>query len=302
MDRDRIREALTGPIASVHVPFRQDGAIDYDSLRRLLDFAIDGGSKTALLTYGNSLFSLLTDQEVADVTQAVVEQVAGRALVVAADRSWWTGQEVAFARFARETGADLLMVLPPHWAASWTVETLVDHYAAVAQEIPVMVVTNLFRTAQAQGLATMERLRDEVPGVVAVKDDVCGSFARKLGLLVHEKWAVIAGGQKQNHLNALPYGCDGYLSTYSSFAPHIAQRYWRGIQAQDWSAATAVIREFDMPYFDLLLPFPGGFDAAIHATFELFGLAQRWRRSPYHSASDEDLARLADFFTSKGLL
>ena len=36
----------------------------------------------------------------------------------------------------------MLMVLPPDWAHSTTVESLVAHYGAVAKQIPVMVVTN----------------------------------------------------------------------------------------------------------------------------------------------------------------
>jgi 4-hydroxy-tetrahydrodipicolinate synthase len=296
------QDPLRGPIASVHVPFHQDGEIDYPGLRRMVDFVIDGGTGTVLLTYGNSLYSLLSDQEVVEVTRAVVEQTAGRALVVAADRIWATPKTVEFARFCRETGADLLMVLPPDWASSCTVDTLVEHYAAVAQEIPVMVVTNLFAQSQARGLQTLTRLYQEVPGVVAVKDDICGAFGRRVAALVSERWTFLAGGQKQNHLDALPYGCQGYLSTFSAFKPEIAQRYWQAIQAQDTEAAVAVIRDYDMPFFDHILPLPGSFDAGIHGALELFGLAQRWRRKPYYSLNDHELNHLADFFRAKGLL
>ena len=98
---------------SVHTPFHASGEIDFTSLRGLIERGIAAGSTTMLLTYGDSLFSLLTDDEVDEVTRVVTEQTAGRAAVVAADRIWWTGKTVAFARYAREVGADLLMVLPP---------------------------------------------------------------------------------------------------------------------------------------------------------------------------------------------
>jgi dihydrodipicolinate synthase/N-acetylneuraminate lyase len=296
-----LRAALGGPIASVHTPFTQHGEIDVPALRRLVDFAIAGKAAALMLTYGNSLYSLLSDAEVMDVTRLVVAQAARRLPVVAADRVWGTAQTVAFARWCREQGVDILMVLPPDWAGSCTVETLVDHYAAVAAEMPVMVVTNLFAQSQARGLRTIERLRHETPGVVAVKDDVCGAFGRKLAALVGQSWAVIAGGQKQNHFDAWPYGCSGYLSTFSVFAPAVAQRYWQAICRNDHAAAVAVIRDFDMPFFDQILSLPGGFDAGIHATLEIFGLAQRWRRKPYYSLGDEDVERLRAFFKSKGI-
>ena len=291
-----LRTLLTGPVMSVHTPFTREGAIDYDSLRGLVDKGIDAGSTTMLLTYGDSLYSLLTDDEVADVTRVVAEQTAGRAAVVAADRIWWTGKTVDFARYAREVGADLLMVLPPDWAGSCTADSYVAHYAAAAAEIPVMVVTNAFSRSQAMGLEVLRRLRDDVPGVIAIKDDLVGVFARKMALLLHGHWAIISGGQKQNHFDLIHYGCDGYLSTFVTFAPQVTQAYWRAVQAEDWNEAARIIRDFDMPYFDYVLNVTGGFDAALHGTYEFFGLSQRWRRPPYHSLTDEQMEQLSQLF------
>ena len=290
-----LRSLLTGPVMSVHTPFTRDGAIDFDSLRGLVELGIDGGSTTMLLTYGDSLFSLLTDDEVAEVTRVVAEQTAGRAAVVAADRIWWTGKTVAFARYAREVGADLLMVLPPDWAGSCTADTLVAHYSAAADEIPVMVVTNVFSRSHGLGLEVLRRLRDEAPGVVAIKDDLVGVFARKMALLLHGHWAIISGGQKQNHFDLIHYGCDGYLSTLVTFAPQITQAYWKAVQANELGAAAGIIRDYDMPYFEYVLNVVGSFDAALHGTYELFGLAQRWRRPPYHSLTDEQMEALSQF-------
>lgn len=299
---DAVRAALTGTVSSIHIPFRRDGAIDYDALRRVLDHAIAAGSKTMLLTYGDSLYSLLTDDEVADVTKVVVEHTARRAMVVAADRIWWTGKEVEFARACRGLGVDMLMVLPPDWAASCTVATLVAHYKAVAQEIPVMLVTNLFRRSSALAFETMKILMDEAPNVLAVKDDLVGEFARKMALLVHDRWAVLSGGLKQNHLDVWPYGCDGYMSTFLHFKPEIAQSYWRAIQARDIAQAVSIIHTYETPYFDHIMGMTGGFDAGFHATLELFGLAGRWRRPPYHSATDAEMEKLADVLRSLSLL
>lgn len=297
-----IRAALTGPIASIRLPFARDGGIDEAGLREYVERSITHGTHTLLLTYGDSLFSLLSDQEIADVTRIVADQGRGRALVVAADGQWWTGQTVAFAQYAVSVGADVLMVLPPDWGVSCTPQTFADHYAAVSQHIPVMTVTNVFARNPGRGLDTLRLVRDTVPGVVAVKDDITGDFARKLSLLVHEHWAVFAGGQKQNHLNMLPYGCDGYLSSLIVCAPDITQRYWHAIRANDLAAAGAIIRDYDMPYFNFIGSLAGGFDAGMRGVLELTGIAGRWRRPPYHSLSDADLERLGDFLKSHGLL
>ncbi len=254
-----------------------------------------------LLTYGDSLYSLLTDEEVAEVTRVVARHTAGRALVVAADRMWAVPKEIEFARYARDAGADVVMVLPPDWAQSCTLETLIEHYTAVAREIPVMAVTNYLGQRPIEfGIELMLRLA-AIPGMVAVKDDVCGEFAQRLGQELYGKLALVSGGQKRNHVDMHPHGCDGYLSTFIRFYPQVAHAYWRAIEANDIDAAQRIIREYDVPLFDHILSARGSFDAAIHGMLELFGIAPRWRRKPYHSCTDAEIDQLAAFLNQLGI-
>lgn len=303
MTRQEARERVVGPVASVATPFCQGGSVDEHGLRRFIDFTIDGGASTIMLTYGDSLCTLLTDDEIARITAICAEHTAGRAVVVAADRGWGLNKEVEYAKCCAEVGADLLMVLPPDWAGSCTQDTLVAYYAAVAEEIPVMIVTNIFaRRGDAFAMETLARVLAEVPGVVAVKDGLCGPFARKLGLLAADEWSLMAGGQKQNHLNMLPYGCHAYLSTFIKFAPQVTRDYWAAIQRDDIPATTGIIAQYDIALFDFLMTLTGGFDAGVHGAMELFGVTQRWRRAPYHSLTDDEMDHLAGFFQGLGLL
>jgi dihydrodipicolinate synthase/N-acetylneuraminate lyase len=298
-----VRAALSGPWPSIRTPFTRDGDLDFAALRKHLDFLLTAKAKAVVLTWGDSLFSLLTEDEIARLTKAVVEQVAGRAFVVAADGSWATRKVVEFAKYCADLGADMLMVKAPDWAGSTTVESLIAHYRAVAEHLPVMLVTNyLGSRGQAFGLSVIRALYEQVPGVMAVKDDVGGEFICKACLLTHDRWALSAGGQKSNHLLMHPYGVDGYLSTFLTFKPEIAWRYWSAIQSNDLTAARNVIRDYDLPLFDYLLASEGSFDAAIHGIYELFGLATRYRRPPYHSLTDRQMESLAGFLRSKRIL
>ena len=159
-----------------------------------------------------------------------------------------------------------------------------------------MLVTALFIANQPLGLRVIETVRDQVPGVVAIKDDVTGAFARRMALLTHDRWAVISGGQKQNHLDVHPYGCDGYMSTYLHFLPKIAHAYWQAVDGGDLTAAARIIRDFDHPWMAFADTLPGGFDAMYHGAQEIFGIAGRWRRPPYHSLDDAEMERLREFF------
>lgn len=288
---------------SLKTPFTRDGAVDYDGLRRLIDFNLTAGAKALMLTAGDSQFIALSEKEIAEVTKVTVEHTAGRALVIAADRYYHTAQAVEFARYAREVGADIVMVMPPDWGGSSTPQTFTDHYRAVSEVMPVMLVTNVFGPRGNKfGYDTFKLLLSQAENIVAIKDDICGEFARKMSLLVQDRWAVVSGGQKQNHLNNHPYGCDGYLSTFLSIKPEISWTYWKAATANDLPEMKRIIRYYDNPFFDYVIGLPGGFNAGIQACLELKGIAGRWRRKPYYNLNDAEFAALGEKMKQLGLL
>ena len=298
-----MRARLSGPMPSLKTPFNRDGSIDFNGLRNLIDCNLAAGAKTLMLTAGDSHYVALSEREIAEVTRVTIQHNAGRALVIAADRYYNTAQAVEFAGFARDAGADLLMVMPPDWGGSCTPASLAEHYRTVAEVMPVMLVTNVFIARGAKfGLDTLKLVLSATDKVVAIKDDLCGEFARKMSVQVQDRWAVVSGGQKQNHLNNHPYGCDGYLSTFITFKPEIAHAYWQAISANNLPEARRIIRDYDFPFFELVMGLPGGFNAGIQAMLELKGIAQRWRRKPYHSLSDQELEVFAHGLRKIGLL
>jgi 4-hydroxy-tetrahydrodipicolinate synthase len=302
ISREEVRESLTGPVASLSTPFTFDGDVDYAGLRTLVDGNLAGGSNSALLTYGDSLFTLLSDDEISEITRVVADQTGKRGITVAADGGWWSGKTVEFARYCREVGVGVLMVKPPIWGGSVTADTLVAHYQEIAAEIPIMLVTNIWAANPSEGLNTIEVVLDKVDGVVAIKDDILGQFVRKMTAMVSEEWAVFAGGQKQNHLDIVHYGAVGYMSTFVSFHAPVTQQYWDAVERNDWTAAAKIIAEHDWPFFEYIGGLTGGFDAGMHGLLELTGVAGRWRRKPFYSLNDEELDGLKAFCQSHGWL
>lgn len=298
-----LQEALSSLIPSVRVAFQENGEIDYSGTRNYVERCIQNGSKALMLTFGDSLYSVITDAELAEVTRVVIDQARGRAKVIAAERQWWTGKIVSWAKECRGMGADILMVFPPDWAQSCTLDTLVKHYAAVAKEMPVMLVTAvLFSRGQSFRLQLIERLYKEVPNVVAIKDDVCEEFGRRMSAMVNDKWTVIAGGSKQIHFYLAPFGARGHLSTLITYKPDIAHRYWKAVNKGDYDTAGAIVRDYDMPMFDALMPLQGSFDAGMHAWCELIGICGRWRRSPYYNLTNKEMDAFAKSLDKIGLL
>ncbi len=303
ISREDAKEIFVGPLPTVCTPFNRDDSIDYATLAKQVDIHLSAGAKTLILTYGDSLYSVLTDQEVAEVTKAVAEQVAGRATVVAADRRWATGKEVEFAQYARSVGADILMVAPPDWALSCTATSMAEHYCAVAEHIPVMIVTMAFKNRPMEFVLEMIQIATEKsPRLVAIKDDVIGECSRHLGLMLGEELALFSSGTLREHLSVWPYGFRGYLSNYIMFKPDVARIYWDAVRSGDTAKALDFIVKFDIPFWELISGCQGGTDAGFRGVLELFGTSTRWRRRPYYSLSDAEMEKFADFFKGLSML
>ena len=100
----------------------------------------------------------------------------------------------------------------------------------------------------------------------------------------------------------VPYGCDGYMSCFILIKPEVAHAFWDAVQANNLPRIRKIIADYDIPIWDeLFASFPGSFDAAIHGILELKGLAQRWRRKPYYSLNNREMAQLADLLEGEGL-
>ncbi|MCL5072156.1 MAG: dihydrodipicolinate synthase family protein [Actinobacteria bacterium] len=299
---EEVKEALRGPIGSVSTPFNKDNTIDYKGLKNCVDYLVESKSGTVLLTVGDSLYTILTEAEIAEVTKVVVEQTAGRAMVVAACGIWPTCQAVEFAKYCRQIGTDVLMTLPPDWICASSAQNLIKHYESVAKEMPVMLVTALGSRAIPE--ETIKVLLDKKnSGIVAIKDDTFGVYAKRIASLVDGRWPFLCGGCMFNYLDVMHYGSDGYLSLFMAYKNNIDHEFWEAVKSRNFKKATSIINKYEFPLaFDLPKQFGTDSDALIHAALEIFGIAQRWRREPYYSLNEEQMELLEDFYKKNSLL
>lgn len=292
MERKEAMARMLGPVPSISIPFTREGEVDYAGLANFVEFLIAHQATTLLITLADSLFSILTDAEIEEITRVVTRQNRGRALVVAGTQRWWTQKTVEFARFARECGADMVITAPADWAQNNNNELLMAHYRAVSQELPIMLMTALGK--RSVPLEVIREAVDTVPGLIAIKDDVCGHYGQHVATLARTGGVtLLSGGRMENHLEVVPYGSNSWLSIFMRFMPDIAWGYWNAVQAGDLRLAARYVERFERPYFEDLTKELGlEFDAVIHASMELQGICGRWRRAPYPDATEEQMERI----------
>lgn len=286
--RQRVRQALTGPVCSIPTPFREsDDAIDYDAIAKMIDFQIASGYGMIFLTPGNSQYNVLTDQEMFELGKFCVQYTNHRALVCCTEFGHTTRRMKELAQALAEVGADLYLPFPASWAGAVSNENLADYYLECAKILSLLLIYPA-AVAPPAAIDVIASVMERTDRVMAIKDDCCNNDSRQMAMRFADKVAIFSGGQKQNYMNIYPYGATGYLSTIGMFRPDIAHAFHKACTARDFTEMTRIIRDYDIPYFKLLLKQPGSFDAGIHACMEFFGFGKRYRRAPYRNLTDAE--------------
>jgi 2-keto-3-deoxy-L-arabinonate dehydratase len=156
------------PIAAT--PFGNDGAVDYESQRRLIHYLIEQGAH-GLGLFGNASEGYtLSAAERRALMELIVKENAGRVPLIASSGHTGTDAAVELSREMQDLGADALMVLPPYFLKT-DGDGLVHYYRAIAEavSIPIMVQDAPLLTTVAMPPPLLARLAREIPGVQMVK-------------------------------------------------------------------------------------------------------------------------------------
>ncbi|MBK9170912.1 MAG: dihydrodipicolinate synthase family protein [Bryobacterales bacterium] len=282
----QFRERLTGPICSAPTVFRKDFSLDSAGFRKVLDTGVRSGCRVFTLTAGNNRYDRLAADEIRSLTRTFVEGVAGRGLTIAATGNWWTGEAVAYARYAAELGADAVQVMLP---SAGDPDLLFEHFRAVAAVGPPSIVLH----GQVP-LPMLERLV-RIDAVAAYKEEYPPLYSRDVFARFGGRLNIFAGGQKGGFLAYRPYGMKAWYSTFSTFAPEVARRFAEAEAAGDEAAMVGVIQKYDVPFFRRWS------HAFWRAVLEAQGIAGRWLRPPDKSATDQEVREAAAFLKELGI-
>jgi 2-keto-3-deoxy-L-arabinonate dehydratase len=134
---------MGGVVCVVPTTFHEDGSLDLDSQRRVIDFLIDAGVHGLCILANWSEQFALDDAERVLLTELTLAHVAGRVPVVVTTSHYSTRVAAARSRRAQDAGAAMVMLMPPYHGANIRVgpDAIVEHVAGVASviDIPILV-------------------------------------------------------------------------------------------------------------------------------------------------------------------
>ena len=161
---------LEGVYSVLPTPFSDDGALDMQSMRRVVDqFIADGvNGMTALGVTGE--VARLLENERDTVLETVVDQARGRVPIVAGATADGLGTCIEYTRRAKSAGAAAVMISPPRMA-KLNSEAVVRHFAAVADAVDIEIVVQDYPPISGFAMepALLARIAREIPRARTIK-------------------------------------------------------------------------------------------------------------------------------------
>lgn len=178
--------AYAGVFPIAPTPFTEDGDIDLEGQRRVLDCMVDQDVDGICILANYSEQFLLSDAERDTLLDLCLSHVAGRLPVIVTCSHFSTRLAAQRARRAEAAGASMLMLMPPYHGAALRADDtgVFEHFAGIANavNIPIMV-----QDAPLSGVnlsvPLLTKLAREVPRVCYFKIEMPGTAAKLRALI-----------------------------------------------------------------------------------------------------------------------
>lgn len=233
---------IKGSIVAIITPMFEDGSIDWDSYRQLIDWHIESGTD-AIVAVGTTGESPTVDhEENCKLIEEAVRHAAGRIPVIAGTGSNATQEALELTQFASKVGAVASLQVVPYYNKP-TQEGMYQHFKTIAEKgrLPVILYNVPGRTVADLSNDTVLRLA-QVPGVIGLKD-ATGDIPRVSDLLARlpGDFAVYSGND-DSALALIAMGGHGVISVTANIAPAAMAQLCRAAFEGRWSDALAINR------------------------------------------------------------
>jgi 4-hydroxy-tetrahydrodipicolinate synthase len=210
---------ILGSIVALVTPMHDDGSVDFDTLRKLIDWQIAEGTDCIGVVGTTGESPTVTVEEHCKIIEVSVQQAAGRVPVMAGAGANSTTEAIELTRFAKQVGADCTLQVVPYYNKP-TQEGIYRHFRTVAEavDLPVVLYNVPGRTVADMSEDTALRLA-EVPGIIGIKE-ATGDIDRACGLIHRApKGFAVYSGDDLSAVAMMLLGGHGNVSVTANVAP-----------------------------------------------------------------------------------
>jgi 4-hydroxy-tetrahydrodipicolinate synthase len=231
---------IVGSIVALVTPMQEDGSVDYDALRRLIDWHIAEGTDCIGVVGTTGESPTVGVEEHCEIIRVSVEHAAGRVPIMAGAGGNATSEAIELTRFAKKVGADCTLQVVPYYNKP-SQEGIYQHFKAIAEavDLPMVLYNVPGRTVADMQHDTVLRLA-QVPGIVAIKE-ATGNIERAAWLVKHApKGFSIYSGDDGTAVALMLLGGHGNVSVTANVAPRLMHELCAAAIEGDVKRATSI--------------------------------------------------------------
>lgn len=223
-------------LTAMVTPFDQDGNINSEKTKELIDHLIANGTDTLVVAGTTGESPTLSKKEKLDLFQLCVEYVNKRVPIIAGTGSNNTAESVELTKEATELGVDGIMLVTPYYNKP-SQEGMFQHFKTIAEatSLPVMLYNVPSRTGVKLDAETIIALA-KIPTITSVKE--ASGDLDQMAMIISETdpdFSVYSGDDSLT-LPAMSIGAKGVVSVAShvigSELQEIASTFINGRTAQ----------------------------------------------------------------------
>ncbi|MGE4051079.1 MAG: 4-hydroxy-tetrahydrodipicolinate synthase [Piscinibacter sp.] len=212
---------IVGSIVALVTPMHDDGRVDYDGLRRLIDWHIEQGTDCIGVVGTTGESPTVSVDEHCEIIRVSVAHAKGRVPIMAGTGGNSTREAIELSRFAKEVGADCTLSVVPYYNKP-SQEGIYQHYKAIAEAVDIpMVLYNVPGRTVADMLPETALRCASLPGVIGVKE-ATGNIERAQWLIKQApKGFAIYSGDDGTAVALMLLGGQGNVSVTANVAPKL---------------------------------------------------------------------------------
>ena len=288
--------SLTGTGVAIVTPFKKNKEVDFEALKKLIDFIIQEGAQYIVTMGTTGETPVLTKAEKKAIIEFTFLQVQNRVPIIVGIGGNYTDDVIDdLHHFPLEKAAAVLSASPYYNKPSQ--EGLYQHYKKLAENSPkpIILYNVPARTGRNIEVQTILRLANEVDNIIGIKE-ASGNMHHCMELLrLRPKNFWVVSGDDALALPQMACGMDGVISVAANAFPAAFSGMIQLCQQQDFSAAKKINDQLIQAY-DIM--FEENNPAGVKAFLSEMHLLENELRLPLVSISQPLHQAVRDFLKS----
>lgn len=288
-----------GSIVALITPFNEDGSVNFDKLKELVEWHIQNGTDGILVLGTTGESSTMTHEEDDEVVACAIEQAAGRVPIIVGAGSNDSYTQLEKSVKYEKMGADGLLLISPYYNKA-NRQGLIEHFllSANAVNIPIILYNIPGRTGQSIPVDVVEELSHHpmIQGIKEASGNI--SYAANIAPFLSEDFKMYSGND-DIIVPMLSLGASGVISVFADIMPKEAHELVKKYLDGDVKGSL----DIQLKYLDLIHklfievnPIP------VKEAMNLMGMNVGGYRLPLCAMASENKEKLANALEKVGLL